>query len=81
LRPVTATVTLPSGERVGGRLLRIDDFTLTIVQADGTPRSFSRRGDVPAVAIDDPVKPHRDLLPTYTDEEIHDLTAYLVTLK
>jgi mono/diheme cytochrome c family protein len=81
LRPVTAAVTLPSGERVEGRLLRIDDFTVTIVPADGMPRSFGRRGDVPRVDITDPVQPHRDLLPAYTDAEIHDITAYLVTLK
>lgn len=81
LRPVTATVTLPSGERVEGRLLRIDDFTVTIVPADGVPRSFGRRDKVPDVVVTDPVKPHRDMLPTYTDEEIHNITAYLVTLK
>ncbi len=81
LRPVTAVVTLPSGERSDGRLLRIDDFTVTIVPADGVPRSFGRRGDVPKVEIIDPVKPHRDLLPRYTDKEIQDITAYLVSLK
>jgi cytochrome c oxidase cbb3-type subunit 3 len=51
------------------------------VPADGTPRSFGRRGDVPWVEVVDPVQPHRDLLPKYRDDEIHDLTAYLVTLK
>jgi len=81
LRPVMAAVTLPSGERVEGRLVRIDDFSVTIVPADGMPRSFGRHGDVPTVVITDPVKPHRDLLPSYADQEIHNLTAYLVTLK
>ena len=81
LKPVSAIVTLPSGERSEGRLLRIDDFSLTIVPADGVPRSFGRRGEQPKVEIIDPVKPHRDLLPRYTDREIQDITAYLVTLK
>jgi mono/diheme cytochrome c family protein len=81
LRPVTAIVTEPSGQKIEGRLVRIDDFTVTIVPPDGTPRSFGRRGDVPKVEVVDPVKPHRDLLPKYTDDEIHDLTAYLVTLR
>jgi cytochrome c oxidase cbb3-type subunit 3 len=54
---------------------------VTVVPADGMPRSFGRHGDVPKVDVVDPVKPHRDLLPKYTDDEIHDLTAYLVTLK
>jgi hypothetical protein len=89
LRPVTAIITQPSGERSEGRLVRIDDFTVTIVPfdsaqakpADGMPRSFGRRGDIPKVEIVDPVKPHRDLLPRYSDKEIQDITAYLVTLK
>ena len=81
LRPVTATVTLPSGERIEGRLIRIDDFIVTVAGADGMPRSFGRTGDTPKVEIADPIKPHRDLLPKYTDKEIHDITAYLVTVK
>jgi cytochrome c oxidase cbb3-type subunit 3 len=81
LRPVTATVTLPSGERIEGRLIRIDDFIVTVAGADGMPRSFGRTGDTPKVEIADPLKPHRDLLPKYTDQEIHDITAYLVTVK
>jgi hypothetical protein len=79
--PTTATVTLPSGERVTGPLIRIDDFIVTLEQADGRPRSFTRRGDVPRVEIVDPLKPHKDLLPLYTDEEIHDITAFLASLK
>ena len=44
-------------------------------------QTFRRDGDTPRVEIHDPLKPHRDLLPIYTDREIHNLTAYLVTLK
>ena len=79
--PTTVTVTLPSGEKVEGRLGRIDDFLVTLTQADGTLRSFRREGDTPKVDVHDPLQPHRDLLAKYTDQQIHDLTAYLVTLK
>ena len=79
--PTTATVTLPSGQKVTGRLIRVDDFIVTLEQADGMPRSFGRTGDSPRVEIADPLKPHRELLPRYSDKEIHDITAYLVTLK
>jgi mono/diheme cytochrome c family protein len=79
--PTTATVALPSGQTVTGRLTRIDDFLVTVEQADGMSRSFTRVGDTPTVTIDDPLKPHRELLPRYTDRDIHDITAYLVTLK
>jgi cytochrome c oxidase cbb3-type subunit III len=77
----TVTVTLPSGESVQGQLLRIDDFLVTLKSSDGAVRTFMRKGDSPKIVIVDPLKAHKDLLPTYTDKEIHDVTAYLVTLK
>lgn len=80
-RAVTAAVTLPSGESVEGQLVQIDDFLITLQLPDGTLRSFHRNGDVPKVAVHDPMKTHRDLLSQYTDKDIHDVTAYLVTLK
>jgi cytochrome c oxidase cbb3-type subunit 3 len=40
-----------------------------------------RKGDSPRVVITDPLKAHKDLLLKYSDKEIHDVTAYLVTLK
>ncbi len=79
--PTTVTVSLPSGQKVEGRLLRIDDFIVTLLDADNTQRTFRRDGDTPKVEVHDPVEPHKDLLPTYTDKDIHNLTAYLVTLK
>ena len=78
---VTVTVTLPSGEKAEGQLRRIDDFIVTLVQADGTERSFRRDGDRPKVEVRDPLQGHRDLLAVYTDKDMHDVTAYLVTLK
>ncbi len=77
----TVTVTPVSSPKVEGRLSRIDDFTVTLIDSEGVQRTFRRDGDVPKVEIHDPLKPHRDLLPTYTDKEIHNLTSYLVTLK
>jgi cytochrome c oxidase cbb3-type subunit III len=79
--PTTVTVTQASGQKVTGRLARIDDFTVTLIDSEDTQRTFRRDGDVPKVEVNDPLKPHKDLLPTYTDKQIHDLTAYLVTLK
>ena len=64
-----------------GRLVRIDDFYVTLGMADGTLRTFRRNGDVPKVEIHDPMKAHRDLLTVYSDKDMHDVTAYLVTLK
>jgi cytochrome c oxidase cbb3-type subunit 3 len=80
-RTVTAVITLPSGETVQGKLIRVDEFVITLRLADGSERTFRRAGDTPGVVIHDPLKAHRDLLPHYTDTDIHDVTAYLVTLK
>jgi len=79
--PTTVTVTSASGQKLEGRLNRIDDFIVIFTQADGTQRSVRRDGDTPKIEIHDPLKPHKDLLPMYTDKNIHDLTAYLVTVK
>ncbi len=79
--PVLVTVTEPSGERVEGRLDRLDDFIVVLTTPDGRHRSFSRRGGVPAVEVDDPMSRHTELLTEYSDANIHDVTAYLATLK
>lgn len=77
----TVSVTLPSGESVDGRLIQIDDFLVTVGLADGTFRTFRRDEDVPKVEVRDPMKAHQDLMAAYTDKDIHDVTAYLVTLQ
>ena len=79
--PIMVTVTLPSGGRIEGTLERIDDFNIALTEANGEYRSFSRNGTTPKVDLDDPMQAHYDMLPNYTDADIHNLTAYLVTLK
>jgi cytochrome c oxidase cbb3-type subunit 3 len=80
-REVTVTVTMANGQKLEGRLERIDDFTVVLTPADGRSRTVRRDGDMPKVEIHDPLEGHRQLLPVYTDKDIHDVTAYLVTLK
>jgi cytochrome c oxidase cbb3-type subunit III len=77
----TAVINLPSGDKVEGRLIRIDDFLVTVALTDGSARTFRRDGDVPKVEVHDPLKAHKELETEYTDKEMHDVTAYLVTLK
>jgi cytochrome c oxidase cbb3-type subunit 3 len=79
--PVTAVVTLASGEKVSGRLVKLDDFLVTLLRDDGTPRSFRRAGASPRIEIDDPLARHRALLGLLTNADMHDVTAYLATLK
>jgi cytochrome c oxidase cbb3-type subunit III len=76
------TVTEPSGESTAGELIRITDFDVTLRLASGALRTFTRRDDdVPKVEIRDPLQAHIDMLSKYKDADIHNLTAYLVTLK
>jgi cytochrome c oxidase cbb3-type subunit 3 len=77
----TVTVTLPTGETVEGKLDRIDDFVVSLTETDGTHRSLRRDGDVPKVVVKNPLQPHLDMLRTFNDTDMHNLTAYLVTLK
>ena len=63
------------------RIVRYDDFVVAITMPDGLQRSFRRNGDVPTVQINDPRDAHRKLWPTLADKDMHDVTAYLVTLK
>lgn len=77
----TVSVTFPSGELVQGQLVRVDDFFVTLKLKDGTTRTFPKGRGGPKIVIVDPLQAHKDLLPVYTDKDIHDVTAYLVTLK
>jgi len=79
--PVMVVVTLSSGERVEGTLDRIDDFMVSLTTADGAHRSFRTTGDSPKVEIRDPLQGHKELLRVYRDSDIHNVTAFLVTLK
>lgn len=79
--PVTVTVTTADGKVLKGRLERVDDFLVSWIDSEGTRRSMNRSGDIPKVELNDPLKPHKDLLSKYTDDDIHNLTAYLVTVK
>src|SRR5262245_31018164 len=82
VKPARATVTLPTGEKVSGVIDRLDDFGVSLKLDDGTFRSFrTPPGSKTAVDVQDPLKPHKDLLTVYSDADIHNVTAYLVTVK
>jgi len=76
---VTATVTLPDGHTMQGRVVTNDEFDIGIAPADGWYRSWPK--GVVKVVLHDPLTAHRDLMEKYTDSDIHNLFAYLETLK
>jgi cytochrome c oxidase cbb3-type subunit III len=77
----TVKVTLASGQTFSGVLDRIDDFNVSLRDSAGEYRSFSRDGETPKIEINNPLKAHTDLVAKYTDADIHNVTAYLVTLR
>src|SRR5262249_42723069 len=78
-RQQKVSVTLSSGERVSGTLKQIDDVNVSMWDGAANYRSWPR-AEV-KVELEDRLAGHRKLLAQYTDEDMHNLTAYLVTLK
>lgn len=73
------TVTLPSGQEISGTLAYLDEFTVGLTNADGVYQSWRTR-DV-NYKVDAPAQAHADLFSRYTDDDVHNLMAYLETLK
>jgi cytochrome c oxidase cbb3-type subunit 3 len=80
-KPLRATVTPSSGEPVSGDVVYLSDFFVTVKDPAGRRHTFARRGDVPKVDLVDPLHAHLALLRKLTDADMHDLTAYLASLK
>lgn len=74
-----ATITNASGQVVTGPLATDDEFSIAITDAAGTRQVFEKT-DV-KFTIDDPMSAHFDQLAKYTDKDMHDVYAFLATLK
>ena len=72
------TVTVPGGGKFSGVLAYRDEFTVALRDANGAYRSWPARRV--HYTVDAPVEAHVDLFGKYTDEDIHNLMAYLQTL-
>jgi cytochrome c oxidase cbb3-type subunit 3 len=77
--PSKITVKLPGGQTVAGTLAYHDEFTVALRDAEGKYRSWST--DVVKYTIAAPAEAHVDLFGKYTDADIHNLMAYLQTLR
>lgn len=74
----TLTVTLPSGEKLSGTLAYRDEFVIGM----WTPEGYrSWRTDRVQYTVDSPADAHVAQFPKYTDDDVHNLMAYLQTLK
>jgi cytochrome c oxidase cbb3-type subunit 3 len=73
------TVTLSSGQTIAGSLEYLDEFTVGLVDSTGSYRSW-RTHDV-QYKVDAPANAHVELFSKYTDDDVHNLMAYLQTLR
>jgi len=79
---IRATVTPRPGAAATGGLVRMTDYDITIYDAaTGAMRSWLRHGDEPQVVVTDPLQAHIDQLTKWTDADMHNMTAYLASLK
>ncbi|HET9805265.1 MAG TPA: cytochrome c [Candidatus Acidoferrum sp.] len=80
-KPPTATITMPSGEKISGVVSHLDDFSVSIRVGDksGWNRAFAR--DAVKLELNDPATAHRELLPKLTQDDMHNLFAYINSLK
>jgi mono/diheme cytochrome c family protein len=78
--PAKVTVTMRDGSRINGTLKHLDDFYVSLYDAEGNYHSIALQKGV-AVEVEDKLLFHRQMLDKYTNQQMHDLTAYLVTLK
>ena len=77
--PESVTIETPTQERITGTLLTRDDFTITVKESSG--RISAWRTSEIKFEVRNPLQPHLDMLPNYTDADVHNVLAYLVTLK
>ena len=79
---IKVTVTLPSRQTMSGALVRLTDFDITLYDStSGQIRSWLRSGDVPRIDVVDPLQAHVDMWARWTDDDMHNMTAYLASLK
>lgn len=77
--PQTVTVTLPSGQAITGRLAYRDEFIIAITDPAGWHRSWP--ASQVTFTLDDPLQAHVEQLGKYSDDDMHNVLAYLQTLR
>jgi cytochrome c oxidase cbb3-type subunit 3 len=77
--PPKATFTLASGQTITAPLAEEDEFSVTILDPLGARQSYLK--DKVKVKIDNPISAHFNQLGKYTDAAMHNVLAYLQTLK
>ena len=77
---VSATVKMADGTSVSGRLSSLSDFRVVLVDREGQSRTFDR-GHTLSVEVEDPLSPHEAMIKTLKNDDMHNVTAYLESLR
>jgi cytochrome c oxidase cbb3-type subunit 3 len=77
--PAKVTLTTAAGKTLSGPLLYQDEFTIALTDEAGMYHSFLTSSV--HFKVENPVKAHVELLGKYTDDDIHNLMAFIQTLK
>jgi mono/diheme cytochrome c family protein len=77
---VTATVKTAEGATILGRVTQVSDFRITLVDRNGQHHVIDR-GPAVNVRIEDPLSPHQAMIMTLKNDDLHNVTSYLETLK
>jgi mono/diheme cytochrome c family protein len=73
------TVTRASGGTIAGTLAYRDEFTIALTDSAGAYRAFPAHQVT--FRVDDPLQAHVEQLGKYTDDDMHNVLAYLQTLR
>jgi cytochrome c oxidase cbb3-type subunit 3 len=79
-RPIKGAATLPTGKVIAGTVDYTDEFIISIKDTGDLYQTWPRKY-LKQLVITDPLAAHKKQLLSYTDKDIHDLLAYLVTIK
>lgn len=77
---ITATVKTADGATIAGRVIQVSDFKITLVGSDGQTHVIDRGAGVD-VQMKDPLAPHQKMIMTLKNDDLHNVTAYMETLK
>jgi cytochrome c oxidase cbb3-type subunit III len=77
---ITAMVKTQQGATISGRVTQVSDFRITLISADGQTHAIDLGPGVD-LQMRDPLAPHQVLVNSLRNGDMHNVTAYLETLK
>lgn len=80
-KPTTVVVTMAGGQKIEGTLLEQNEFVVVLVEQNGTRRTITRDASVKDVVVHAPDDAHKQLVLNLNDKDMHNVTAYLATVK